>query len=103
MHAVVEIAGKQLQVAPKDKVLVPSLKDAAGSRVIFDKVLLYQDGDSVKIGNPVVKGARVEATVLGQVRGDKVVVFKKKRRKGYRVKRGHRQAYTQLEIMNIAV
>ena len=103
MHAVVEIAGKQFQVAPKDKVIVPSLKDKAGAQVAFDRVLLYQDENAVKIGTPVIKGARVEATVLGNVRADKVTVFKKKKRKGYRVTRGHRQAYTQIEIMNIAV
>jgi len=103
MQAVVEIAGKQFRVAPKDKIFVPTLKDAAGSSVAFDKVLLYQDETTVKVGSPVVKGARVEATVLGKVRADKVVVFKKKKRKGYRVTRGHRQGYTEIEITNIAV
>ena len=101
--AVVEIAGQQFKVAPKDKVVVPTLTDTVGSKVTFDRVLLYQNDDSVKVGNPVVKGATVEATVLGDIRGDKVIVFKKKRRKGYRVRRGHRQAYTQIEITNISM
>ena len=101
--AVVEIAGQQFKVAPKDKVVVPTLKDTVGSKVTFSRVLLLQNEDSVKVGNPVVKGATVEATVLGDLRGDKVIVFKKKRRKGYRVRRGHRQAYTQIEITNISM
>jgi len=102
MYAVVEIAGKQFKVAPKDKVVVPTLKDAAGSTVTFDHVLLVQDDNAVKVGNPLVKGASVEAKVLGQVRADEVTVFKKKKRKGYRVTRGHRQRYTEIEITNIA-
>jgi len=101
--AVVEIAGKQFKVAPKDKVAVPTLKDAAGSKITFDRVLLLQGDDSVRVGNPLVKGASVEATVLGKLRDEKVIVFKKKRRKGYRVRRGHRQAYTQIEITNISM
>jgi len=102
MLAVVDIAGKQLRVSPKDKVVVPTLKDAEGSKVTFTKVLLLQDDTSVRIGTPHVKGASVEALVLGPVRGEKVIVFKKKRRKGYKVKKGHRQGYTTIEITNIA-
>lgn len=102
MHAVVEIAGKQFRVAQKEKILVPLLSGKTGSKVKFDRVLLLQDQKTVKVGNPTVKGATVEATVLGKRRADKVLVLKKKRRKGYRVKRGHRQAYTELEINTIA-
>jgi large subunit ribosomal protein L21 len=99
--AVVEIAGQQFKVAPKDKLVVPTLKDTAGSKVSFDRVLLLQNEDSVRVGNPVVKGASVEATVLGDLRDEKVIVFKKKKRKGYRVRKGHRQAYTKVEITKI--
>jgi len=101
MYAVVEIAGKQFKVAPKDKILVPTLKDKVGSKVRFDKVLLWGAEKDVKVGSPLVAGANVEATVLDHKKADKVIVFKKKRRKGYRVKRGHRQAYTQIEITKI--
>ena len=102
MYAVVEIAGKQFKVAPKDKVIVPTLNDTAGSTITFDHVLLVHDDNAVKVGNPLVKGASVEAKVLGQVRADEITVFKKKKRKGYRVTRGHRQRYTEIEITNIA-
>jgi large subunit ribosomal protein L21 len=101
MYAVVEIAGKQMKVAPKDRVLIPLRKETGGSSLIFDRVLLYGDDTSVSVGNPVVKGMSVEAKVLGERRGEKKIVFKKKRRKGYRVKRGHRQQYTEVEITKI--
>jgi large subunit ribosomal protein L21 len=102
MQAVVDIAGKQVKVAPSDKLFVPKLKEAEGTKITFEKVLLLQDEKSLKIGTPYVKGASVEAKVLGEERGKKVIIFKKKRRKGFRVKRGHRQRYTQIEITNIA-
>ena len=101
MYAVVEIAGKQLKVAAKDRLLVPTLSQAAGSSVKFDRVLMVADDNSVHVGNPVVEGASVEATVLGAERGEKVIVFKKKKRKGYRVRKGHRQSYTRIEITSI--
>jgi large subunit ribosomal protein L21 len=101
MYAVVEIAGKQYKVAPNDKILVPTLKDKAGATVTFDRVLLVGGDDGTKVGHPVVAGVRVSATVMENVKGDKVTVFKKKKRKGYRLKRGHRQEYTEVQITNI--
>ncbi len=102
MFAVVEIAGKQFKVSPNDTIKVPTLKDKAGAKVQFDRVLLIGSEKETRVGNPVVAGARVEATVVDHGRAAKVVVFKKKKRKGYRVKRGHRQGYTQVQITAIA-
>src|SRR6266850_7366137 len=101
MFAVVEIAGQQHKVSPSEKIFVPLLPDAVGSTVQFDRVLLLADDKGVKIGSPFVKNAAVAAKVIGQVKDDTVIVFKKKRRKGYRVRRGHRQRYTQVEITSI--
>jgi large subunit ribosomal protein L21 len=101
MYAVVEIAGKQFKVAQNDKIYVPRMKEDKGATVKFDKVLFLGDETTNNIGTPVVKGANVEATVLDHVKDDKVMVFKKKKRKGYRVKRGHRQGYTHVQITKI--
>jgi large subunit ribosomal protein L21 len=101
MFAVVDIAGSQFKVAANDKLRVPLLKQEKGASVTFDKVLMFGDEKNVKVGNPTVKGASVSATVLEHVKADKVIVFKKRRRKGYRVKKGHRQDYTRIEITNI--
>lgn len=101
MYAVVDIAGKQFRVAPNDRILVPTLKGKAGSTVTFDSVLLLGEDKQISVGNPLVTGASVEATVLENMKDDKVIVFKKKKRKGYRLKRGHRQAYTQIQITKI--
>jgi large subunit ribosomal protein L21 len=101
MYAVVEIGGKQFKVASSDKVKVPKLDVEVGKKVKFDKVLLLADNGTVKVGNPTVEGAKVEAKVLSHGKDEKVIVFKKKRRKGYRVKRGHRQLYTEIEISKI--
>jgi large subunit ribosomal protein L21 len=101
MFAIIDVAGSQLKVSPTDRVYVPKLPDAVGSTVAFDRVLLVADEKDVKIGNPVVKGVAVQAKVLGHVKDEKVIVFKKKRRKGYRVRRGHRQQFTEVEITNI--
>lgn len=101
MYAVVEIAGQQFRVNPSEKLYVPKLEGEVDSVVKFDKVLLLADDKGIKVGNPVLKGSIVEAKVLGHKQDDKVIVFKKKRRKGYRVKRGHRQQYTQIEITSI--
>ena len=84
-----------------EKLYVSKLDSAVDSVVKFDKVLLRADDKKVTVGNPVIKGASVEAKVLAHSKDDKVIVFKKKRRKGYRVKRGHRQQYTQIEITSI--
>lgn len=102
MYAVVEIAGAQYKVSPSEKLYVPRLSNEVGADLKFDKVLLLADDMSVKVGAPVVAGASVSATVLAHVKDEKVIVFKKKKRKGYRVKNGHRQQYTQIEIKSIA-
>jgi len=102
MYAVVEIAGRQYKVAPKDKIYVPSLREKVGSKVRFSKVLLVAGEKEVNLGRPHVAGVTVEATVVGNGKGEKVIVFKKKRRKGYRRLRGHRQGYTKVEITNIS-
>ena len=101
MQAVVKIAGKQFKLAEKTKVSVPLMKQKPGTAVTLKDVLLVEDKGTVTVGNPTVKGASVEATVVGDIRDEKVIVFKKKRRKGYKVRRGHRQGYTELEIKKI--
>ena len=101
MYAVVEIAGKQYKVAQNDKIYVPKMKGDKGATVTFDKVLLLGDDKETSVGNPLVKGANIEATVLEHMKDDTVIVFKKKKRKGYRVKKGHRQAYTHVQITKI--
>jgi large subunit ribosomal protein L21 len=100
MYAIVEIAGQQFKVAKDQKVFVHRLQEDEGANVTFDKVLLLDDGN-VTIGAPAIKGAAVTAKVLSHLKGDKVIVFKKKRRKGYRVKNGHRQYLTQILIEGI--
>ena len=102
-YAVVEIAGRQFKVTPNQSLLVPTLQQKSGDAVRFDRVLLVEGDAGVKVGHPTVSGAAVEARILDHVKGDKVIVFKKKKRKGYRVKRGHRQAYTKVQITNIAL
>jgi len=102
MFAVIDIAGQQVKVSPSEHVFVPKMPGEIGSTVTFDRVLLVSDEKDVKIGNPTVPGMSVKAKVLAHVKDDKVIVFKKKRRKGYRVRRGHRQQYTQVEITNIS-
>jgi large subunit ribosomal protein L21 len=103
MYAIVEIAGQQFKVAKDQKLFVHRLQDKEGSKVSFDKVYLLDDGKKVTVGAPAISGAAVEAKVLGHLKGDKVIVFKKKRRKGYRVKNGHRQALTELTVEKIVV
>ncbi len=101
MYAIVEIGGQQLKVQKQAKMFVNLMDSAEGSVVSFDKVLLIDNDGDVKVGQPVVKGAKVSAKVLGHVQGDKVIVFKKKKRKGYRKLNGHRQQYTQIQIEEI--
>ncbi len=101
MYAIVEIAGQQFKVAKDQKVFVHRLEEKEGSKVSFDKVLLLDDG-KVTIGAPVIENAVVTAKVLGHLKGDKVIVFKKKRRKGFRKKNGHRQALTEIQVESIA-
>lgn len=102
MYAVVEIGGKQFKVSPNDTIKVPTLKEKAGAKITFDRVLLVGSDKEIRVGTPVVDGAKVEGTVVDIGREKKVVVFKKKRRKGYRVKRGHRQGYARVQITAIA-
>ena len=102
MYAIVEIAGQQFKVAKDQKVYVHRLQGEEGSKVSFDKVLLMENGGTVTVGAPAIEGAEVTAKILGHLKGDKVIVFKKKRRKGYRVKNGHRQSFTEIQIESIA-
>ena len=101
MYAIVEIAGQQIKVAKDQKVFVNRLPVEEGQSVSFDNVLLIGDGDNITIGAPAINGALVGAKVVKHLKGDKVIVFKKKRRKGYRVKNGHRQALSEIVIENI--
>ena len=101
MYAIVEIAGQQFKVKKDQKLFVHRLQEDEGKQVAFDNVLLLADGDKVTVGAPAIDGAQVGAKVLKHLKGDKVIVFKKKRRKGYRVKNGHRQALTEIQIENI--
>jgi large subunit ribosomal protein L21 len=102
MYAIVEIAGQQFKVAKDQKVYVHRLQGKEGSSVSFDKVYLLDNGKQVTLGAPAITGASVKAKVVKHLKGDKVIVFKKKRRKGYRVKNGHRQALTEILIESIS-
>ena len=101
MYAIVEIAGHQFKVEKDQKVFVNRLQNEEGKKVNFDNVLLMSDGNKITVGAPAIDGAQVGAKVLRHLKGDKVVVFKKKRRKGYRVKNGHRQSLTEIYIESI--
>ena len=101
MYAIVEIAGQQFKVSKDQKVYVHRLASEAGTKVSFDKVLLLDENGTITLGAPAVEGASVEAKVLQHLKGDKVIVFKKKRRKGYKKKNGHRQSFTQILIEGI--
>ena len=101
MNAIVKILGKQFKVAKDTKLFVNRIDAKEGSKVSFDDVLLIDNGSKVIVGNPIVKDASVEAKVLKHLKDDKVIVFKKKRRKGYRVKNGHRQALTEIIIEKV--
>ncbi len=103
MYAIVEIAGQQFKVAKDQKVFVNRLAGEEGDTVSFDKVLLTGNGDDVTLGAPAIEGALVGAKITRHLKGDKVIVFKKKRRKGYRVKNGHRQALTEILINDISL
>ena len=101
MYAIVEIAGQQFKVAKDQKVFVHRLQEKEGSKVTFDNVLLTADGDKIEVGAPVVQGVSVSAKIIEHLKGDKVIVFKKKRRKGYKVRNGHRQYLSKIEISSI--
>jgi large subunit ribosomal protein L21 len=101
MYAVIKTGGKQYKVSPGDTLKVESLAGEKGDTVELSDVLLVEDGGSVKVGTPVVTGAKVTAEVVRQGRGKKVLVFKHKRRKSYRKLNGHRQGFTELKIKEI--
>ena len=102
MYAIVDIAGQQFKVEKDQKLFVHRLEGEEGKKVSFDKVLLIDTGSKVSVGNPVVKGASVDAKIVEHMKADKVLVFKKKRRKGYKKLNGHRQYMTQILIEGIS-
>jgi len=102
MYAIVDIAGQQFKVEKDQKLYVHRLEVEEGKKVSFDKVLLIDTGSKVSVGDPVVKGASVDAKVISHMKADKVLVFKKKRRKGYQKLNGHRQYMTQIQIEGIS-
>ncbi len=101
MYAIVEIAGQQFKVTKGQQIFVNRLHEDEGSKVSFDRVLLIDNEGSTKVGAPTVVGACVEATVMQHCKGNKVIIFKKKRRKGYQTSNGHRQYLSQIKIENI--
>ncbi len=101
MFAIVSIAGQQYKITEGQEIFVHNLNKNEGEKLTFDDVLLVGKDDQTTIGTPLVESASVNVTVLGQQKGDKVIVFKKKRRKGYKVKRGHRQLFTKIKIDSI--
>jgi large subunit ribosomal protein L21 len=103
MYAIVEIAGKQFKVEKDQKLYVHRLKEDEGKKVTFDKILMIDNKDKISLGTPLISGAQVGAKILKHLKSDKIIVFKKKRRKGYRVKNGHRQLLTQIQINDISL
>ena len=101
MNAIVEISGKQYNVGKNTKLFVDKLQEKEGSKITFDNVLMVDNGSNTKIGKPVVAGASVEAKIVKHFKDKKVIVFKKKRRKGYKVKNGHRQQMTEIIIEKV--
>ena len=102
MYAVIKTGGKQYRVAEGDTLQIEKLAGSAGEAIEFNDVLLVGGGDEVKVGKPVVTGASVKAEILSQDKGDKIIVFKMRRRKNYRRKQGHRQLYTRVKIKAIS-
>ena len=103
MFAIVQTGGKQYRVSPGDVLRVEHLPGERGDEVLLEQVLLVADGDAIQVGQPLVAGARVVSEILRQGKAKKIIVFKKKRRKKYRLKQGHRQLYTALEIKDIVM
>lgn len=101
MYAIVNIAGKQFKVTKDQQIYAPKMQGDVDASVEFDEVLFAENDGQVSIGAPLVGGAKVSAKILGHVKGDKIIVFKKKRRKGYKKKKGHRQQYTKIQIEDI--
>lgn len=102
MYAIVDIAGQQFKVEENQKVIVNRLEAKEGDNVEFDKVLLKDNNGQIEVGTPVLAGSKITAKVLGHVKGDKVIIFKKKRRKGYQKRTGFRASLTQIQIEKIA-
>lgn len=102
MYAVIKTGGKQYRIQVGEKLKIEQLKAENGSELIIDQVLMVADGDKVSVGTPLVSGAKVSATVLGQGRHDKVRIFKMRRRKHYQKHQGHRQNYTEIQITGIS-
>ncbi len=102
MYAIVDIAGKQFKVTQDQSIYAPKMEGDAGATVTFDQVLLVDNDGKVNVGTPQIKGAKVSGKILEHVKGDKVIVFKKKRRKGYKKKNGHRQDFTKVMIEKIS-
>lgn len=98
MYAIVNIAGVQMKVTPNARLRVPRLEAEVGGEVTLEQVLLWSDGETVEVGRPLVEGKSLRAEVLRHGQGDKVIVFKKKRRKKYRRKNGHRQSFTEIRL-----
>ncbi|TVP77353.1 MAG: 50S ribosomal protein L21 [Gemmatimonadales bacterium] len=103
MYAVFRTGGKQFRAEPGARIQIPSLDAEAGDEIVFDDVLLAHDGETTAVGKPTVEGAKVQAEVLGHGRTKKVIVFKRKRRKGYRRKQGHRQGFTEVQVNEIVL
>lgn len=101
MYAIVDIAGKQFKVAKDQYIYAPKMEGEAGTSVSFDKVLLVDNDGKIDVGAPAVSGVKVSGKILEHVKGNKVIIFKKKRRKGYAVKNGHRQQFTKIQIEGI--
>jgi large subunit ribosomal protein L21 len=101
MYAIVDIAGQQFKVAKDQFVFVHRLQGAEGASIEFDNVLLVDNNGKITVGAPTVAGSKVSAKILSHLKGDKVIVFKKKRRKGYKKKNGHRQSFTKIQIEDI--
>ena len=103
MYAVVKTGGKQYRVVPGEKLKIEQIAADVGSEIVLDQVLMLGDGDQITIGTPMVAGASVKAKVLAQGRGEKVEIFKMRRRKHYQKHQGHRQNFTELEIQSIGI
>jgi len=103
MYAIVDIAGQQFKVAKDQQIFVNRLQGEEGASIEFDNVLLAEDGGKFSVGLPALKGAKVSAKILSHLKGDKIIVFHKKRRKGYKKKNGHRQQFTKIEITGISL
>ena len=102
MYAVIKTGGKQYRVAPGEKIKIEQIPADVGAQIVLDQVLMVSDGDAVKLGNPLVSGAKVSCTVLSHGRGVKVKIFKLRRRKHYQKTQGHRQNYTEIRVDSIA-